>query len=80
MTTLKQEEGKDIYCDGGGEIVFELLRHKLIDRLIVSVIPHLLGDGVKLFRDGRPEQGLMFKRSISYPSGLVQLWYDLKKL
>ncbi len=73
---LKDQEGKDIYCDGGGEIVFELLKHNLIDCLIVSVIPHLLGDGIKLFRDGRPELGLILKRSISYPSGLVQLWYD----
>jgi hypothetical protein len=39
-------------------------------------IPHLLGDGIKLFRDGRPELGLILKRSISYPFGLVQLWYD----
>ncbi|MDO7875647.1 dihydrofolate reductase family protein [Hymenobacter sp. ASUV-10] len=76
ITTLKAREGKDIYCDGGGEIVAALLRHGLIDRLIVSVIPHLLGEGIRLFRDGRPEQALAFKRSISYPSGLVQLWYD----
>jgi dihydrofolate reductase len=79
IQTLRQEPGKDIYCDGGGEIVFELLRLRLIDRLIVSVIPHLLGSGIRLFKDGRPEQNLRFKRSISYPSGLVQLWYDAEK-
>ncbi|MEQ9440595.1 MAG: dihydrofolate reductase family protein [Cyclobacteriaceae bacterium] len=73
---LQQEPGKAIYCDGGGETVFELLKHSLIDRLIISVIPHLLGSGTRLFKDGRPEQKLTFKRSITYPSGLVQLWYD----
>lgn len=73
---LKEKQGKDIYCDGGGQIVFELLKHKLIDRLIVSVIPHLVGSGIPLFREGRPEQSLKLKKSISYPSGLVQLWYD----
>lgn len=73
---LQQQKGKNIYCDGGGEIVFELLKDKLIDRLIISVIPHLLGSGIRLFKGGRPEQNVKYKRSISYPSGLVQLWYD----
>src|SRR5688572_26562754 len=39
---LKQNSGKHIYCDGGGEIVFELLRHKMFDQVIISVIPYLL--------------------------------------
>lgn len=76
---LQTKEGKDIYCDGGGEIVFELLKHSLIDRIIVSVIPHLLGDGIRLFKDGRPEQNIKYKQSVSYPSGLVQLWYDVER-
>lgn len=78
VTTLKQQEGKDIYCDGGAEIVYELLHHRLIDRIIISIIPHLLGDGIRLFKDNNIEQQLTFKRSISYPTGLVQLWYDRK--
>lgn len=73
---LQQQPGKNIYCDGGGEVVATLLNHALIDQLIVSVIPHLVGSGIRLFKEGRPEQNLKFKRSISYPSGLVQLWYD----
>lgn len=76
---LQMQPGKDIYCDGGGEIVFELLKHSLFDRIIVSVIPHLLGGGIRLFSDGYPEQNLLLKRSISYPSGLIQLWYDIAK-
>jgi dihydrofolate reductase len=79
IKSLKRNEGKDIYCDGGAEVVFELLNNHLFDRIIVSVIPHLLGDGIRLFKDKNIEQHLQFKRSISYPSGLVQLWYDIKK-
>ncbi|EMR03080.1 dihydrofolate reductase family protein [Cesiribacter andamanensis] len=75
---LKQQPGKGIYCDGGGQIVLELLRHRLIDRIIVSVIPQLLGSGIRLFREGAPEQEIAFKQSITYPTGLVQLWYDVK--
>lgn len=75
---LKSNPGRDIYCDGGGEIVFELLQQRLLDMVIISVIPHMLGDGIRLFRDGRPEQSLLLKKSISFPSGLVQLWYEVK--
>lgn len=76
ITTLRQQPGKHIYCDGGGDVVFELLQHGLIDRMIVSVVPHLVGSGVRLFKDGRPEQYLKFSRSITFPTGLVQLWYE----
>jgi len=76
IETLKQQEGKNIYCDGGGEVVFELLKHALIDKMIISIIPHLVGNGIRLFRENRPEQNLKCTRSITFPSGLVQLWYD----
>lgn len=76
---LKQQPGKDIYCDGGAEVVFELLQKRLFDTIIISVIPHLLGDGIRLFREGNVEQYLKLRKSISYPSGLVQLWYEVQK-
>lgn len=77
VKSLKEQPGRDIYCDGGAEIVAELLKHRLFDQIIVSVIPHLLGDGVRLFKENNVEQELRFKRSVNYPSGLVQLWYDI---
>lgn len=77
---LKQQEGKQIYCDGGSEIIAELMKHSLIDRIIVSVIPHLLGGGIPLFREGIPEKKLVFRQSITYPKGLVQLCYDVVKI
>jgi dihydrofolate reductase len=79
INDLRNQEGKDIYCDGGSQIAAELFKHQLVNRVIVSVIPHLLGDGIRLFKDGRPEQYLTYKRNISYPSGLVQLWYDVNE-
>jgi dihydrofolate reductase len=80
VKSLKKQKGKDIYCDGGADIVFELCNKNLFDRMIVNVIPHLLGDGIRLFKDNNIEQSIKFKRSVSYPSGLVQLWYDVQPL
>jgi dihydrofolate reductase len=72
---LKSEKGKNIFVDGGAEIVNELLKQKLIDEFIISVIPILLGDGTKLFKDGRPGQTLKFAEAIKFDSGLIQLHY-----
>lgn len=74
---LKGEEGKNIFVDGGAGVVNSLLKENLIDEIIVSVIPILLGDGVRLFQDGRPEQGVQFVESKSFPKGLVQLHYKV---
>lgn len=76
ITDLKSQEGKDIYCDGGGMLVKEMLRFDLLDEMRISVIPILLGGGTRLFTDERPEQKLRFIKSIPYESGLVQLWYE----
>lgn len=76
---LKSEAGKNIYCDGGAEVINELLKHDLIDELIISVIPVLLGNGTRLFKDGRPEQTLEFITSKTFETGLAQLHYRRKK-
>lgn len=72
---LKSKSGKNIYCDGGAEIINELLKHDLIDELIISVIPVLVGNGIRLFQDNRPEQELEFVRAKSFDTGLTQLHY-----
>lgn len=76
---LKSQKGKNIYCDGGAEIINELLKHDLIDELIISVIPVLLGDGTRLFKDGSPEQILELIEVKAFDTGLVQLHYKRKQ-
>lgn len=75
---LKNKEGKNIYCDGGAEIINELLKADLIDELIISVIPVLVGNGTRLFKDERPEQGLELIDTNVFDTGLVQLHYKRK--
>ncbi|TYR35774.1 dihydrofolate reductase [Sphingobacterium phlebotomi] len=76
---LKSEEGKNIYCDGGAEVINELLSHDLIDDIIISVVPVLLGNGTRLFKDGRPEHILEFVEVRTFETGLTQLHYKRKK-
>src|SRR5690554_4925453 len=43
VKTLKAGEGKNIYCDGGAEIINELLENDLIDEFVISIVPILVG-------------------------------------
>lgn len=72
---LRQQSGKHIYCDGGGQIVQLLMQEELIDEYIISVIPMVLGDGKRLFRGGVPQAKLKLVESKTYEKGLVQLHY-----
>lgn len=77
---LKSEDGKTIFCDGGAETATELIKNDLIDEYIISVIPILLGDGIRLFKDGRPEQKLELLSTKPFEKGLIQMHYKrLKK-
>lgn len=75
---LKSKAGKNIYCDGGAEVINQLLKYDLIDELIISVIPVLVGDGTRLFKDGRPEQQLELLTAKTFDTGLTQLHYKRK--
>lgn len=75
---LKSENGKNIYCDGGAEIINELLKNDLIDDFFISLIPILVGNGTRLFKDGRPEQILEFVTVKTFDTGLTQLHYKRK--
>jgi dihydrofolate reductase len=74
VAELKRASGKDIWLFGGGTTFRSLLDAGLVDRVEVSVIPVLLGDGIPLVTEGR-RWPLQFKDSRTFPSGIVSLTY-----
>ncbi len=75
INSIKQQEGKHIYCDGGSQIVKLLMQQDLIDEYRVSVIPVILGGGIRLFQEGNPMIKLKALPSKHYDTGLVHLHY-----
>ncbi len=75
IETLKNKNGKNIFVDGGAEVVNELLKDDLIDEFYISIIPILLGDGIPLFKGSNPELKLKLVSSKKFAKGLVQLHY-----
>lgn len=73
-----KSDGKNIYCDGGAEVINELLNIHLIDEIIISIVPILVGKGIRLFKDDRPEQELELILAKTYDTGLIQLHYKVK--
>lgn len=69
VSNLKLKSGKNIFIQGGAQIVNDLLKHHLIDEFIISIIPVLVGDGIKLFADNRPEELLKLKEIKSLDTG-----------
>ncbi len=70
--------GKGIYCDGGANLVQQMINLDLMDQYIISIIPVILGSGIRLFEEASATIKLKLMYSRSYPSGLVQLCYRRK--
>jgi dihydrofolate reductase len=64
------------YADGGAT-VSQLLAAGLVDDLTVSVVPVVLGDGIRLFQVSSPTRPLRLVGSQAFASGLVQLRYEV---
>lgn len=74
---LKEQEGKDIWLVGGGQINSLLLNADLIDQMILSIHPTALGEGIPLFKDESLNklQFNLVKHEV-FDKGLVQLTYS----
>jgi len=72
---LKGEAGKDIWICGGASIVNQLMEGGLIDRYHISVIPTLLGDGIRLFNRFQGERKLKLIKTQSC-NGITDLVYE----
>lgn len=72
---LKERDGKDIWICGGADIVRQLMAEDLIDMYYISVIPMLLGKGIRLFQESGREIPLKLVKTQSY-DGITDLVYE----
>lgn len=74
VTRLKRKPGKDIWICGGANIAQQLMRENLIDTYHISVIPTLLGTGIRLFDSTNRPLPLQLVHTQHY-NGIVDLVY-----
>jgi dihydrofolate reductase len=77
INQLKEQDGKDIWLIGGGQVNTLLLNAGLVDEIIVYLMPIILTDGIELF-EALPKQTLLKLISTkSFTTGAVEMTYKL---
>jgi dihydrofolate reductase len=71
---LSREGARRIYVDGGN-VIRQYLAAGLIDDLTLTIVPVVLGDGIRLFAGDEGQHSLVLDRSESWANGLVQIRY-----
>ena len=74
---VRSVEGKNIWLVGGSVLIRDCLEKHLINEIIISIIPIVLGDGIPLFANPTTATDLHLTGWQTYSSGLVQLSYDV---
>lgn len=77
-TMLKTETSGRVWLVGGGHLASELMKAGVIDEIILTLIPTLLGKGIRLFQDGDFEADWERKEVMALDNGLTQIRF-LKK-
>lgn len=73
---IKKSNSK-VFILGGGNLAGQLIDQKIINKLIITQMPILLGDGVRFFQN-KLSHKLELKR-ISNSNNFVELEYEIKK-
>lgn len=77
VTSLRDRGEGDLWLVGGGALIASFQAVGLIDTVILTLIPILLGDGVPLFVGTQPKVDLRHVDTRTFASGVVQLRYDV---
>lgn len=76
LTKLHKDGIKHVWIDGGMTIS-QFLSSQMVDTMTLSIIPVILGSGIPLFNVIDKEIHCRAISSQTYPSGLVQLRYEI---
>jgi len=76
LSLLARDGPQHVYADGG-EVVAQFLAAGCLDALVVTVVPVVLGSGIRLFATSPGRHQLKLESARTFPSGMVQLRYLL---
>lgn len=75
----EKSDFKNIWVVGGASLVKDFIQLKLADEIRLNILPIILGDGLLFFDHIGQEQELHLKNITAYKTGMVELWYEIKK-
>lgn len=71
---LRVENGKGIWICGGANVIHQLVNKDMIDCYYITIIPTILGTGIRLFEDSKKAIKLKLLKTQSY-DGMIDLIY-----
>ncbi len=77
VNAIREQDGNNIWLFGGASLVSSFLANALVDEILLSVHPVLLGGGKQLFQAVSERTSLNLVETTPYSSGLVQLRYQV---
>lgn len=75
---LKKEDGKNIWIVGGGDLLHTFLKENLVDELILTIAPKIIGEGIPLFKESNYQLDLCLKGTRTF-NQFVELHYIVGK-
>ncbi|MED3573111.1 dihydrofolate reductase family protein [Cytobacillus praedii] len=75
---LKKEDGKNIWIVGGGDLLHTFLKEDLVDELILTIAPKIIGEGIPLFKESNYHLDLYLKGTRTF-NQFVELHYIVGK-
>lgn len=78
LELIRKKVRKDIWLVGGGQLARSFFKEGLIDNVILSAIPVILGEGISLFGEIEKTIDLDLVKAVSYSSGIVQTHYAVR--
>jgi dihydrofolate reductase len=78
LRRLRKQPGRDIWLVGGGESAQTCFAAGVVDEIILTIVPLLLGEGRPLFLPRVAGTPLELRDTHTFPDGLVQLHYEVQ--
>lgn len=78
ITKLKEESDQNCWLVGGGKLINYFLNKDLIDKMIVSIAPVILGEGIPLFAGKSMESEWNLDTIEKFDNCIVSLTYTKK--
>ena len=78
LSEAKKISGKkDVWILGGANVIQQYIKKGLIDKMIITIVPVILGSGIRLFENIYKKINLKLKKAENFDKGLVMLSYFL---
>jgi dihydrofolate reductase len=80
LVSAREKAGpKDVWILGGANVAQQFINRRLVDEIILTLVPLFLGEGIRLFDNVRDQVSFFLEDVKRFDKGLVQLVYAARK-